>query len=153
MGPPKLVGSWWRGLTECDPLKKGRAIHFRILALKFTWTVWKGKLIGYWKRNSPDEEVPNMLLEISGEITPDRMKGWSQSENNTQLWTLLLSPVTSTTGYWFCFGSIPSFFLELFFHWSPVAYWAPKDLGSSSFRSWNPYCQIQTYIEESRENH
>ena len=34
---------------------------------------------------------------------------------------LLLSPVTSTTGYWFCFGSIPSFFLELFPHWSPVA--------------------------------
>ena len=27
--------------------------------------------------------------------------------------TLLLSPVTSTTGYCFCFGSIPSFFLEL----------------------------------------
>ena len=36
--------------------------------------------------------------------------------------TLLLSPVTSTAGYWFCFGSIPSFFLELFLHWSPVAY-------------------------------
>ena len=47
--------------------------------------------------------------------------------------TLLLSPVTSTTGYWFCFGYIPSFFLELFCHWSPVAYWAPSDLGSSSF--------------------
>ena len=46
---------------------------------------------------------------------------------------LLLSPVTSTTGYCFCFGSIPSFFLELFLHWSPVAYWAPTDLGSSSF--------------------
>ena len=27
-----------------------------------------------------------------------------------QHWTLLLSPVTSTTGYCFCFGSIPSFF-------------------------------------------
>ena len=47
--------------------------------------------------------------------------------------TLLLSPVTSTTGCCFCFGSIPSFFLELFLHWSPVAYWAPTDLGSSSF--------------------
>ena len=47
--------------------------------------------------------------------------------------TLLLSPVTSTTGYCFCFGSIPSFFLELFLHWSSVAYWAPTDLGSSSF--------------------
>ena len=27
-----------------------------------------------------------MLLEISGEITPERMKGWSQSKNNSQLW-------------------------------------------------------------------
>ena len=27
-----------------------------------------------------------MLLEISGEITPERMKGWRQSKNNTQLW-------------------------------------------------------------------
>ena len=47
--------------------------------------------------------------------------------------TLLLSPVTSTTGYGFCFGSIPSFFLELFLHCSSVAYWAPTDLGSSSY--------------------
>ena len=47
--------------------------------------------------------------------------------------TFLLSPVQSITGYCFCFGSFPSFFLELFLHWSPVAYWAPTDLGSSSF--------------------
>ena len=50
-----------------------------------------------------------------------------------QHWTLLLLPVTSTAGYWFCFGSIPSFFLELFLHWSPVAYWVPTNLGSPSF--------------------
>ena len=48
--------------------------------------------------------------------------------------SLLLSPVTSTSGYCFCFGSIPSFFLELFLHLSPVAYWAPTDLGSSIFQ-------------------
>ena len=47
--------------------------------------------------------------------------------------TLLLSPVTSTARYCFCFGSIPSFFLELLLHWSPVAYWSPTDLGTSSF--------------------
>ena len=46
-----------------------------------------------------------------------------------QRWTLLLWPVTSTAGYCFCFGSIPSFFLELFLHWSPVAHWAPTDPG------------------------
>ena len=57
--------------------------------------------------------------------------------------TLLLSPVTSTTGYCFCFGSIPSFFLELFLHWSPVAYWAPADLGvplSVSYHFAFSYC-------------
>ena len=27
-----------------------------------------------------------MLLEINGEITPERMKGWSQSKDNIQLW-------------------------------------------------------------------
>ena len=47
--------------------------------------------------------------------------------------TLLPLPVISTTGCCFCFGSVSSFFLELFLHWSPVEYWAPTYLGSSSF--------------------
>ena len=46
-----------------------------------------------------------------------------------QRWTLLPSPVTSTTGCCFHFSSVSSFFLELFLHWSPVAYWAPTNLG------------------------
>ena len=46
---------------------------------------------------------------------------------------LLPSPVTSTTGHCFCFDTLSSFFLELFLHSSPVAYWAPPHLGSSSF--------------------
>ena len=39
-----------------------------------------------------------------------------------QHWILLLSLVTSTTGCCYCFGFIPSFFLELFLHWFPVAF-------------------------------
>ena len=31
VGPPKTGGSWWRGLTECGPLEKGMANHFRFL--------------------------------------------------------------------------------------------------------------------------
>ena len=61
--------------------------------------------------------------------------------------TLLLSPITSTTGCCFCFGSISSFFLELFLHWSPVAYWAPTDLGSSSF-SVLSFC-LDSYLFDS----
>ena len=47
--------------------------------------------------------------------------------------TLLPSPVISTTECYFHFGSICSFFLELFLHSSSVAYWGPTDMGSSSF--------------------
>ena len=32
--------------------------------------------IEHWKMNSPGWQVPNMLLEKSGEITPERMKRW-----------------------------------------------------------------------------
>ena len=34
--------------------------------------------------------MPNTLLEISGEITPERLKGQNQSKNNTQLWMGLM---------------------------------------------------------------
>ena len=44
--------------------------------------------------NSPGQYVPNMLLENGGEITPERMKGWSQSKNNTQLWMELVIKTT-----------------------------------------------------------
>ena len=66
--------------------------------------------------------------------------------------TLLLSPVTSTAGYCFCFGSIPSFFLELFLHWSPVAYWAPTDLRSSSF-SILSFCLFVVFMGFSRQEY
>ena len=69
---------------------KGMANHFSILALRTPWTVWKGKKIGHWEMNSPSWYVPNMLLEISGEITPERKKGRSQSKNNAQLWMWLV---------------------------------------------------------------
>ena len=62
-----------------------------------------------------------------------------------QHWTLLLPPVTSTAGYCFCFGSIPSFFLELFLHWSPVACWAPTYPGSS-FLSILSFCLFKARI-------
>ena len=38
----------------------------------------------------PDWKVSNMLLEITGEITPERMKKWSQRKNNTQSWLWLV---------------------------------------------------------------
>ena len=39
--------------------------------------------------------MPNMLLEKSREITPERIKRWSQSENNARLWMWLVVEVKS----------------------------------------------------------
>ena len=66
--------------------------------------------------------------------------------------TLLLSPVTSTIRYCFCFGCIPSFFLELFLHWPPVAYWTLTDLGSSSF-SILSFCLFILFMGFSRQEY
>ena len=66
--------------------------------------------------------------------------------------TLLPSPVTSTTGRCFCFGSVSSWFLELFFHSSPVAYGAPTDLGSSSF-SVISFCLFILFMVFSRQEY
>ena len=41
---------------------------------------------------------------------------------------LILSPVTSTAGCCFLPWLCPFILLELFLHWSPVAYWAPTNL-------------------------
>ena len=66
-----------------------------------------------------------------------------------QHWTLLPSSVTSVTGHFFHFGSTSSFFLELFLHSSPVAYWAPTYLGSSSFNVLS-FCLLILFMEFSR---
>ena len=66
--------------------------------------------------------------------------------------TLLPIPVTSTAGCCFCFGSISSFFLELFLHWSPVAYGASTDLGSSS-SSILSFCLYILFMGFSRQEY
>ena len=66
--------------------------------------------------------------------------------------TFFLSLVISTPGCCFCFGSISSFFLELFLHWSPVAYWAPTNLGSSSL-SVLSFCLFMLFMGFSRQEY
>ena len=66
--------------------------------------------------------------------------------------TLLLSPVTSTTVFVFCFGFIPSLFLELLLYWSPVVYWLPTGLGSSSF-SVLSFCLFIMFMGFSRQEY
>ena len=59
-------------------------------------------------------------------------------------------PVTSTIGCCFCFGSIPSFFLELFLHSSPVAYQALTSLVSLSF-SVLSFCLLILFMGFSKQ--
>ena len=66
--------------------------------------------------------------------------------------TLFPSPVTSSAGCCFCFGFVISFFLELFLHWSPVAYWIPTDLGGSSF-SVLSFCLFILFMWFSRQEY
>ena len=47
---------------------------------------------------------------------------------------------------------MPSFSLELFLHWSPVAYWAHTDLGSSSF-SVLSFCLFILFMGFSRQEY
>ena len=63
--------------------------------------------------------------------------------------TVLPSAVTSTAGHCFRFGSVSSFFLVLFLHSSPVAYWTPAGLGSSSF-SVLSFCLFILFMRLSR---
>ena len=97
VGPPKMNWSWGRVLTKCGLLKTEMANHFNILFLKNPWTAYKGQKIRHWKMNSPGRLVPNMLWEISGKITPERMKRQSQRKNNTQLWIQLVMEVKSNS--------------------------------------------------------
>ena len=64
--------------------------------------------------------------------------------------TLLLSPVPFTTGRCFHFGLASSFCLELFLCSSPVAYWAPTDPGSPSFRAIS-FCLFIPFMGFSRQ--
>ena len=65
---------------------------------------------------------------------------------------LLPSTVTSTIRFCFCFGSVSSLFLELLLHWSPVAYWTPTDLGSSSFHVLS-FCLFIVFMGFSRQEY
>ena len=64
-----------------------------------------------------------------------------------------LASITSHIHYWvlFLLLPIPLFFLELFLHLSPVAYWAPTNLGSSSF-SVLPFLPYKKWSSHHRVN-
>ena len=64
---------------------EGNANHFSILAFEKPMDSMKRQKDRTLKDELPRSIGAHMLLEISGEITPERMKRWPQSKNNTQL--------------------------------------------------------------------
>ena len=66
--------------------------------------------------------------------------------------TLLPLIVTSTPGHCCCFHSIFPFFLVLILNWSPVAYWASTDLGSSCFGVLS-FCLFILFMGFSRQEY
>ena len=65
-----------------------------------------------------------------------------------------LASITSPIHNWvvFLLWLHPFILLELFLHWSPVAYWAPTDLGSSSF-SVLSFCLFILFMGFSRQEY
>ena len=67
-----------------------------------------------------------------------------------QYWTLLSPP--DTAEQCFCFSPGSSVFLELFLHYSPVAYWTPTNLGGSS-SSVISFCLFILFMGFSRKEY
>ena len=82
-------------LTYCEPRISISIAHLRKLTAALS-NLSQVPMVGlWWDFPGKNTGVGNMLLEISGEMTPERMKGWSQSKNNTQLWMRLVMEVKS----------------------------------------------------------
>ena len=128
------------------------APHSSTLAWKIPWMEEPGGLqsmtslrVGHdWATSlSCIEERNGSPLQYSCLENPrDGGAWWAAIYGVAQSWTWLKWLSSSS--------SIYSFFLDLFLHWSPVAYWAPTDLGSSSF-SILSFCLFILFMGFSRQ--
>ena len=124
------------GLLNCRQIPLGKPLHFSSLFPKtsmFTLAIFC--------------LTTSSLLSFTDLTFQVPMQNYSLQDR-----TLLPSPVTSTAGCCFWFGFTSSFFLELFVHWSPIACWAPTDLGSSSFCILS-FCLFMLFMGFSRQEY
>ena len=95
-----------------------------------TWWTWVSVNSGSWCwTGRPGVLQFTGLQRVRHDWATDLIWSDLMQYCSLQQWTLLLSPVTSTTGHCCHFGSVSPFFLELFLHSSPAAYWARTNLG------------------------
>ena len=146
-GRGSLVGCLLWGRTELDTTERLH-FHFSLSCIG----EGNGNPLQCSYLESPRDGVVWWAAIYGVTQSQTRLKLLSMQYCSSQHHILLPSPVTSTTGCCFCFGSISSFFLELFLHYSPVAYWAPTNLGSSSF-SVIPFCFFILFIVFSRQEY
>ena len=69
---------WSTGEGNCKPLQYS--------SLEDPMNSMKGQKDRTLKDELPRSVSAQYAMEISGEITPERMKVWTQSKTNTQLW-------------------------------------------------------------------
>ena len=67
-----------------------------VLCVHLRLCFWKPPLEQGTDTNVLINLLPNMLLEISGEITPERMKTLGQSRNDAQFWMGLVVKIKSS---------------------------------------------------------
>ena len=75
-----------RDMTECGPLEKGMANHFSILALRTPMNSMKRQNDRILKEELPRSVGAQYATGDQWRNNSRRIKGWSQSKNNTQLW-------------------------------------------------------------------
>ena len=80
----------WSPVAYLAPPDLGSS-SFSVLSFSFLILFMGFSRQEYWSCLPFPSPVDHILsVEISGEITPERMKGWSQSKNKTQLWMWLV---------------------------------------------------------------
>ena len=82
-----MVGSWWRGLTECGPLEKGMANPLQYSFLENPMNSIKRQNDRILKEKLPRSVGAQYATGGQWRKNSKRMKGWSQNKNDTQPWT------------------------------------------------------------------
>ena len=106
-----------------------------------------GKHLVPWKRS--EKRYKTCCQKVKHRLGPNQ--GWSHMSSLS----LSLTPFTLRVSPGSCQGwtrAVSSFFLELFLHWSPVACWAPANLGGSSF-SIISFCLFVLFMGFSRQEY
>ena len=86
VGPPKMGGVMVERSDRMWSTGEGNGKPFQYSCLENPMNSMKRQNDRILKEELPRSVGAQYATEINGEITPERMKGWSQSKNNTQLW-------------------------------------------------------------------